>query len=110
MRFFFRATCIFLMLATSALATVYVSTPTNGSKVSSPVLYKATATSNTCSKGVASMGIYVDNSLVYVVQGASLDHSLSLNNGNYHTVIEEWDHCGGASYATIDITVTGGGG
>src|ERR1700686_1054417 len=110
MKTFFYATSIFLMLATSAFATVYVSPPTNGASITSPGQYKATATTNTCSQGVASMGIYVDNSLVYVVQGASLDHALSLNNGNYHTVVEEWDHCGGASYATIDITVTGGGG
>ena len=110
MKSFFYAAAIFLLLATSAFATVYVSTPTNNAVVSSPVEYKATATSSTCSKGVASMGIYVDNNLVYVVDGASLDHELSLSDGSYHTVVEEWDRCGGATYTPIDITVKGGSG
>jgi len=108
MKSFFYATCIFILLATSAFATVYVSSPTNNSIVSSPVEYKATATTSTCSKGVASMGIYVNNSLVYVVDAASMDHDLSLSDGAYHTVVEEWDHCGGATYTTVDITVKGG--
>ena len=55
------------------------------------------------------MGIYVNNNLVYVVQRPNLDTTLSLNAGRYHTVVEEWDYCGGASYTPIDITVQGGG-
>ena len=104
------AICIFVVLAASAFADVSVSSPTNGAKVTSPVHYVATATTNTCSKGVASMGIYVNNKLVYVVGGASLDTKLNLSAGNYHTVVEEWDYCGGATYTPIDITVQGGGG
>jgi hypothetical protein len=99
----------FLMLATSAFANVYVSSPKNGATVSSPVHYVATATS-TCSKGVASMGIYVDNNLVYVVNGAKMDHNQSISSGKHHTVVEEWDNCGGATYTPIDITVQGGSG
>jgi len=40
-------------------------------------------------------GIYVNNKLVYVVNAASLNKSLSLANGAEHTVVEEWDKCGG---------------
>ena len=40
MKTFLCATGIFLLLATSAFATVNVSTPINGSKVTSPVEYK----------------------------------------------------------------------
>jgi hypothetical protein len=98
------------MLATSAFATVYVSSPTNGATVSSPVHYVATATTGTCSKGVASMGIYVDNTLVYVVNGAKMDHYQSISSGKHHTVVEEWDYCKGATYTAVDITVQGGGG
>ena len=101
---------IFLMLATSAFANVYVSSPTNGSTVNSPVHYVATGTTTTCSKGVASMGIYVDNTLVYVVQGAKMDHYQAISSGKHHTVVEEWDYCGGATYTAVDITVNGGGG
>jgi hypothetical protein len=102
-------TGIFLTLAVSALANVSVSSPTNGATVNSPVHYVATATT-TCSKGVASMGIYVDNNLVYVVNGAKMDHNQSISSGKHHTVVEEWDRCGGATYTPVDITVKGGSG
>ena len=92
---------------------VWVMTPANNGNVNSPVTYQATATSNTCNKGIASMGVYVNNSLKYTTPGASLDTSISLNSGTYSTVVEEWDNCGGASYTPVQITVgdgNGGGG
>jgi hypothetical protein len=90
---------------------VSVSSPANNSTVGSPVTFKATATTS-CSKGVSSMGIYTAPSqLAYVVNGASMDYNLSLNPGTYHTVVQEWDGCGGASTTPVTITVgTGGGG
>jgi phospholipase C len=101
--------CILLTLiawVAPAFAGVSVSAPKNGATATSPVHYVATATTSTCSKGVASMGIYVNNKLVYVVNATKLDHQLSLATGAEHTVVEEWDHCGGASYTTINLTVT----
>lgn len=83
---------------------VTVATPAANSTVTSPVSYVATATTS-CAKGVASMGIYVNNKLIYVVDAASLNKSLSLANGAEHTVVEEWDKCGGAAYTTINLTV-----
>jgi hypothetical protein len=99
-----------LVLATSvvtvpALATVIVSSPSNGESVNSNVQFIASANTTTCSKGVASMGIYVDNSLKYEVSGISFNTSLSLSAGNHKAVIEEWDYCGGATTATIDLVV-----
>jgi len=102
--------CILLMLATSASANVSVSTPSNGAQVGSPVQYAATSTTSACAKGVASMGVYVDNELVYVVNGASLSTTLPVSAGKHNTVVEEWDYCGGATYTPVDITVQGGGG
>jgi Bacterial Ig-like domain (group 2) len=53
------------------------------------------------------MGIYVNNKLVYPTHGAKqIDTELSLSAGAQHTVVEEWDLCGGASYTTINITVS----
>ncbi|MFL6307591.1 MAG: alkaline phosphatase family protein [Candidatus Sulfotelmatobacter sp.] len=52
------------------------------------------------------MGIYVNNKLVYVVNATTMNTELSLATGYEHTVVEEWDHCGGASYTTINLTVT----
>ncbi len=92
--------------ATHAYATVTVTSPTANSTVTSPVHYVATATTTTCSKGVASMGIYVNNKLVYTVKGTSLNTYMTLAAGPEHTVVEEWDYCGGASYTTINLTVT----
>ncbi len=52
------------------------------------------------------MGVYVDNQLEYVVNGSTLDTNVSMSSGGHHTVVEEWDYCGGASYTPVDITVT----
>jgi phospholipase C len=94
-----------LAAVTPVFAAVTVSSPTAGSTVTSPVHYGATATAPTCAKGVAAMGIYVNNSLVYTVNGATLNTSLTLAKGAEHTVVEEWDNCGGATYTTEDIFV-----
>ncbi len=94
------------MLVMPAFAGVTVTHPSNGATVSSPTNYAATATTTTCSKGVASMGVYVDDSLEYVVDGTSLNTNMTISPGSHHTVVEEWDHCGGASYTAIDITVS----
>lgn len=95
------------VLAASAWANVSVSSPANNSTVGSPVQYIATASTSTCSSGVASMGVYVDNHLTYVVNGASMNTSISVASGSHDTVVEEWDHCGGATFTHVPITVTG---
>jgi len=94
-----------LILVASAFASVNVSTPGNGAVVDSPVNYVASATTG-CSKGVASMGIYVDNQLIYVVNGKTLNTNVTIAPGSHNTVVEEWDYCGGASYTKVAITVS----
>jgi len=108
-----RKLCVFLafgffLLAAPVFATVSVSSPQNGSTVSSPVSYVATATASTCSSGVAAMGIYVNNSLVYQVNGASLNTKLTMSPGSYYTVVQEWDYCGGSTATPVSITIPGG--
>jgi len=99
----------FLTLATSAFAGVTVTAPGNGSTVSSPAQYIASATTS-CSKGVSAMGIYTaPYVLAYSVNGASLNTSLSLAPGTYNTTVEEWDNCGGASSTPVTITISGNG-
>lgn len=99
------ALVVVFFAATSAFAGVTVSTPANGSTVGASV--KIVAKANTsCSKGVASMGIYpAPYWLVYTVGGASLNTSINLNPGTYNVVVEAWDYCGGASTATVKINV-----
>ena len=95
----------FLAFALPGFAAVTVTNPANDATVSSPVHYVATATTTTCAKGVASMGIYVSNKLSYVVNGNSLNTTITLSPGTYSTVVEEWDHCQGATFTPIKITV-----
>jgi hypothetical protein len=85
---------------------VYVTAPLANSTVTSPVSYSATATTTACSKGVASMGIYVNNNLIYVTSGSTLNTQINLNTGAQHTVVEEWDYCGGASFTTVNLNVS----
>jgi hypothetical protein len=95
-------------ISVSGQSGVFVTSPANNSTVSSPTNYVATATTG-CSKGVASMGVYVNNQLAYVTQGAKLNTQLNLATGTQHTVVEEWDNCGGASYTPVAVTIVGGG-
>lgn len=94
-----------LAIAAPAFATVIVSNPLNGQTVSSNVQFVATANTNTCSNGVAAMGIYVDDNLTYHVNGISLNTSLSLGSGSHRIVVLEWDFCGGATSTAINLTV-----
>src|SRR5664279_4815354 len=105
MKIFPCSVAILVASLTPAFAAVTVTSPTAGSTVTSPVHYVASATAPTCASGVAAMGIYVNNSLVYSVNAAQLNTSLTLANGAQHTVVEEWDKCGGATYTTTDIFV-----
>jgi phospholipase C len=90
---------------------VVVTSPAPNSTVSSPVNYVASASTNTCAAGVSSMGIYVNNKLVYFAKGAQqINTQLSLTAGYEHTVVEEWDKCGGAAYTTVNLTVSGSSG
>jgi hypothetical protein len=86
---------------------VRVSAPTNNAKVATQVQFVATASSG-CPQGVSAMGIYTSpNVLAYKVQGASLNTVLTLNPGNYNTVVQEWDNCGGSAKTPISIAVAG---
>ena len=101
----FSCFAVVLACATPAFAGVIVSTPTAGTTVPSPVHYVASASTTTCSKGVAAMGVYVNNKLIYTVNGTQLNTLVTMANGPEHTVVEEWDFCGGASFTTVDLTV-----
>jgi hypothetical protein len=102
------ATFLSMEITVNSQPGVFVTSPASNSRVSSHANYIATATSS-CPKGVAAMGIYVNNNLVQVVNGAKLNVQLNLATGLQHTVVEEWDNCGGASYAPVDVTVQGAG-
>ncbi len=95
-----------LLCAAPTFATVLVNSPSNGETTGTRVRFSGTASASSCGRGVASMGVYVDNSLQYVSPGASLDATLQLGPGSHRTVVEEWDYCGGASFTPVDINVS----
>src|ERR1700686_3665352 len=105
-RVFVCISSVLYVLATApAFASVSVSSPGNGSTVGSSVKFVATA-GTSCSKGVASMGIYpAPYQLAYTVGGASLNTSLNFNPGTYNVVVQEWDNCGGSTTSTAKIYV-----
>ena len=94
---------LLITFTSSAWATVSVATPANGATVGTSVHYLATSSSSTCKAGAASMGVYVDNVLVAVQNGPSFAGNITLAPGHHHTVVEEWDHCGGATYTKVDV-------
>src|ERR1700744_1178568 len=104
----FSAYCLLALVVSTApaFANVIVTSPTNGETVSSPARFVATASTSTCSRGVASMGIYIDSELKYVVNGARLNTTLALPLGAHNAVLQEWDECGGATNTAIPVSVT----
>ena len=87
---------------------VTVTSPTNGSTVTSPVLFAATAASPNCSKGVASMRIYSNGVNEYTVDSDTLNHSVALPAGTNNTVVQSWDNCGNVGKTFVTITVVSG--
>ena len=104
------STAILVLLFTaSAFAGVTVSSPANDATVGSSVMFVASATTS-CSKGVASMGIYpAAYQLAYTVNGDKLDTSLNFNPGTYDVTVQEWDNCGGSTKSMVKITVSSSG-
>lgn len=95
-----------LLFATTPVITV--SSPKNDSTNSSPVNFKATATSSACSKGISAMRIYSAPGVsAYTTYTGNLDAYINLNAGKYNTTIVAYDNCGGT--ASVNITVTASG-
>jgi major membrane immunogen (membrane-anchored lipoprotein) len=88
---------------------VQVSAPANNANVATSVQFVASATTS-CSAGVSAMGIYTaPGVLAYKVNANKLNTVLTLTPGLYHTVVQEWDNCGGAATTPIAISVGGAG-
>ena len=111
---FFPLCCLYLAIVLPTFAGVSISSPgiadttTPGIATSgSQVHFVAKGTSPSCSKGVASMGIYTSaGKLAYTIKGGALDTNLALSAGGYDVNITEWDNCGSSSKALLTLTVT----
>ena len=98
-----------LVISSPAFANVLVSSPSSNATVSTQTTFVASANTTTCSRGVAAMGVYVDNGLRYVVNGTQLNTSIALTPGSHNAVVQEWDYCGGATTTAVPVTVAGAG-
>ncbi len=86
-----------------------VTSPLNNSVDTSPVHYVATASNPNCGKGIAAIGVYTSPGvLAYWNNGPNLNTYLNLAPGNYNTVVQDWDNCGGYGKTPVAITVTSG--
>ncbi len=89
-------------LAVPMFASVVVTSPASGTTVGSPASFAATASTSTCSQGVAAMGVYIDNQLTFVSNGSTLNTAVTIPTGTHNTVVEEWDFCGGATFTPVN--------
>jgi hypothetical protein len=89
-------------LAGVSFAGVTITSPQNGSTVSSPVHVVASATS---ANPITFMRIYVDNIDVYDIAANRIDTSVSMAAGRRSIVVQAWDSKGAFFKATITITV-----
>lgn len=102
--FFFILT---LSYVANAQPIVLVTSPVNGSSVTGPVNYVASATSPDCTSGILAIRIYsAPHVEAFTGAGAKIDTYINLQPGAYNTVVQAWDYCGnvGKTYVTIDVT------
>jgi 6-phosphogluconolactonase len=98
------AYAVFLGVAWAANPVVTVTSPVNNSVVGLSIHYVASATSSTCAKGIAAMRIYTAPHVTpFTVDSNHLDTSIALGPGNYNTVVQAWDNCGGVGKTTVNI-------
>lgn len=95
-----------VLFTAPAYATVNVSIPYNLQNVG-PWIQVVATSSTTCNKGVSAMGVYINNSLVYVGNGASMNHWLEVGTGWNHVTVQEWDYCGGSTHTSMDVNAKG---
>ena len=86
--------------------TVTVRSPKEGSSGQSPVPFHASATSPSCSKGIAAIRIYTAPGVsAYNVKSDQLDAFIPLVPGSYNAVVQAWDNCGQVGKTAVNLTV-----
>ncbi len=95
------AACI--SCASSAVATVTITSPTSAATTTSPVHFVASATS---SHPIAAMRIYVDNVSIYTVAAASLNTQITMAPGAHYIVVQAWNSSGTVYRSAENITVS----
>ncbi len=103
----FVTTLTFSCMVLAAGPVVLITAPVNGSSVTGPVNYIASAVSTTCAQGILAIRIYsAPHVEAFTGAGGQLNTYINLPPGTYNTVVQAWDNCGnvGKSYVTINVT------
>lgn len=103
MRLLSLALVLSLFVVVPTWATVTVTSPANGTTVSSPTKFVASATS---SRAVTHMNIYVDGNRLYSQDVSSINTSLTLSTGSHTAVVKAWDSAGSVQSTTVRFTVS----
>ena len=82
---------------------VIVSSPASGSILPPQVHVVASGFSG---NPVTTMQIYVDGAMVYSVNSANLDTTITVAGGAHTLIVKGWDNAGRSFYKTISVTVT----
>jgi sugar lactone lactonase YvrE len=87
------------------VAGVAVSSPLPNSTVSSPVQLIASATPSSPVAKIKAMKVYVDNTVKYTADAASINTKLKLSKGSHHVTVQAWDALGTIYKDALVITV-----
>ncbi len=101
------ASTLLIFLAPHAFAAVTVSSPSNGSDVTTPFTLAASASS--CSlQAISAMGYSLDNSAsTTIVYAASLNASVTAAAGAHTLHVKSWGNQGASCVTDVAVTVTG---
>ncbi|MEO6119118.1 MAG: hypothetical protein ABIP12_00400 [Terriglobales bacterium] len=84
---------------TTSTSGIEVISPANGSTVGSPVRVAAS------SPGGTAIHVYVDNTLAYSANSASIDTGIAMATGTRNIVIQSWDSAGVVRKQPLTVTV-----
>ena len=80
---------------------VTITTPSANQNVGSPVTIQASASG----PNVATMQVYVDNTMKYQTGGNKVNTSLSMSSGKHYVVVKAWDSGGGTWTSSVNVNV-----
>jgi hypothetical protein len=95
---YFATAALLLSSATAFATTLTINTPSNGATVSTAMRVTASTDNGTA------IYAYVDDNLMYTVQGQQLDTTLNVSVGQHHLVLVTWDSVGNPYTAQSYLT------
>lgn len=88
-------------VGSASVSGVVISSPTNGSTVSSPVHVVA----KSGQAKITGTKVYVDGTSKYSTSGTSVDTYISMTSGSHRITVKNWDSSGSITSSVVNITV-----